>query len=90
MPILPSTKLLDFAMLFKGAYSLHTPFLELVKLICHTALSLVSLVMCLATIGLVTFSAALVPCHTPNEIHHFVIENITPFFNGNSHEVIQL
>ena len=40
-------------------------------------LYLVSLVMCIAIIGLITFST--VPCHTANEIQHFVIENMTPF-----------
>ena len=54
---------------------------------CHTALILVMLVMCIATIGMVTFSA--VPCHAASEIHHFVIENMTPFPNGDPPEVIQ-
>ena len=36
-----------------------------------TAWTCVSLIMCISTIDLVTFSA--VPCHTVNRIHYFVI-----------------
>ena len=56
--------------------------------ICHLALNLRKLTnVYTATIGLVTFCAT--PSHTANEIHVFVIGNMTTFLNGDPPKGIQ-